>query len=111
GGVGGVAAGAAAGGFLGVTGVGRRVGAQEELRIAAGGGIQQGFLVGVALEDRQAVEVRANAAHQHVVAVVQQVVRGDGGAHGGRCLAHELRGIGGGDVLEDHLQGRKALHD
>jgi hypothetical protein len=42
-----------------VLGVRRRVGAEEELRAAAGGGVEQGFLVGIALEDRQAVEVRA----------------------------------------------------
>ncbi len=58
GGVRGVAAGAAAGGFLGVLGVRRRIGAEEELRAAAGGGVEQGFLMGIALEDRQAVEVR-----------------------------------------------------
>src|SRR5690606_30295914 len=95
GGVRGVAAGTAAGGFLGMLGVGRRVGAQEELRITAGGGVQQRVLMHVALEDRQAIKVRADAADQHMVAVVQQVVGGDGGADVGGGLAYKLRGIGG----------------
>ena len=52
GGMGGVAAGTAASGFLGMLGMGRRVGTQEELRVAAGGSVQQGFLMQVALEHR-----------------------------------------------------------
>lgn len=63
----------------------------------------------VALEDRQAIEVRANPADQHVVTVVQQVVCSDGGADLGRSLLDELHGIGGSDVLEHHLEGREAL--
>ncbi len=55
GGIGGVAAGAAAGRFLGVLGVWRRIGAEEELGAAAGCRVEQGFLMRVALEDRQAV--------------------------------------------------------
>ncbi len=92
-----------------MTGVRCRVGTQEELRVAAGGRVQQRHLVRVALEDRQAIEVRANAANQHVVAVVQQVLRSDGRADVGRGLGDELRGIAGGDVLEHHLQCREAL--
>ncbi|MNO89275.1 hypothetical protein D3C76_807540 [compost metagenome] len=65
--------------------------------------------MGVALEDRQAVEVRADAAHQHVVAVVQQVLGGNGRADVGRRFADELRGIAGGDVLEHHLERREAF--
>ena len=105
----GVATGTTAGGFLGVTGMRCRVGAEEELRVAAGGRVQQRHLVGVALEDRQAIEVRANTADQHVVAVVQQVLGSDGRTDVGRGFGDELRGVAGGDVLEDHFQGREAL--
>ncbi|MNM20265.1 hypothetical protein D3C81_306010 [compost metagenome] len=107
--VGGVATRASAGGFLGVTGVWRRVGAEEEFRIATGSRVQQCHLVGVALEDRQAIEVRTNTANQHVVAVVQQVLGSDGRTDVGRRLADELRGIAGGDVFEHHLERREAF--
>ncbi|MCY1345029.1 hypothetical protein D9M69_310800 [compost metagenome] len=53
--------------------------------------------------------MRANTADQHVVAVVQQVMGGDGGADVGRGRLHELHRIAGGDVLEHQLQGREAL--
>ena len=65
----------------------------------------------VALEHRQTEQVRADSAHQHVVAVVEQMVRGDGGADVGSGRLHELHGITRGDVLEDHLQGREASGD
>ncbi len=104
-----VAAGATACGFLGVLRVRRRVGAQEKLAVAAGGGVQQGDLMGIALEDRQAIEVRTNTANQHVIAVVQQVMRGDGRADVSRSLVDELHGIGGGDVFEHHFECRETL--
>ncbi|MCY1420796.1 hypothetical protein D9M71_364300 [compost metagenome] len=62
----------------------------------------------VALEDRQAIKVRTNAADQHVVAVVQQVMGGDGRADVGRGFLDELCGVAGGDVFEHHLQRREA---
>ncbi|MNJ41594.1 hypothetical protein D3C77_365210 [compost metagenome] len=46
-----------------------------------------------------------------MVAVVQQVLGGDGRADVGRSLVDELHGIAGGDVLEDHFQGREAFDD
>ena len=55
--------------------------------------------------------MRTNAADQHVVAVVQQVVRGDGGADVGACRLDELHGVTGGDVLEHHFQGWEARGD
>ncbi|MCY1423842.1 hypothetical protein D9M71_395680 [compost metagenome] len=67
--------------------------------------------MGIALEDRQAIEVRPNAAHQHVVAVVQQVMRGDGGGNVARGCVDERHGIGCGDVLEHHFQAWEALDD
>ena len=62
----------------------------------------------VALEHRQAEQVRADPTDQHVVAVVEQVVRGDGGADIAAGGLDELHGIAGGDVFEHYPQGRKA---
>src|SRR5690606_637670 len=45
----------------------------------------------------------------HVVAVVQQVMGGDGGADGGRSGLDEGGGVTGGDVFEHHFQAREAL--
>jgi len=57
----------------------------------------------------QAVKVRPKAALEQGVAVDVQVVGGDRGGQRCRALRHELRRIGGGDVLEHHLQARVAL--
>jgi hypothetical protein len=46
-----------------------------------------------ALEHRQAVVVRADAAGEDGVAVVEQVVRGDGGRGEAVGLLHVLRGF------------------
>ena len=100
----GVATGAAAGILFGVLRVWGAVGAEEEFFVAAGGGFHQCFAVCLAFQDRQAVEVRADAADQHGVAVVEQVLRGEGGGDGVGCCGHELRGIFGGDVLEHDAQ-------
>ena len=47
----------------------RRIRAEEETRVARGGGPAQRLLMGRALGDRQAVVMRANAAHEDMVAV------------------------------------------
>ncbi len=57
----------------------------------------------IALENGQAIEVRANAANQHVITVVQQVMRGDGGCDIGRCFIDELHRFTGGDVFKHHF--------
>ena len=57
----------------------RAVGAEEELRVAGGGRLDQRLAVLLALEHRQAVVVRPDAAEEERVAVQEQVVRGDGG--------------------------------
>jgi hypothetical protein len=75
----GVAAGAATGMFLGALGMRRRIGAEEELVIARRGCRYQRLAMGLALQDRQAVVVRTDAALEDLVAVEQQVVRRDGG--------------------------------
>lgn len=65
----------------------------------------------IALENRQAVEVRTNPADQHVVAVIKQVVRRDGRRDVGRGFVDELHGIAGGDVFKNHFEGREAFDD
>ena len=65
-----------------------------------GYGFEQGLAVAFAFEHGQAVVVRVHAAHQEVVAVEQQVLRGNAGGEVFAALAHEAGGFGGGDVLE-----------
>lgn len=89
----------------------RRVGAEEETVRAAGHRLTQRFLMDVALEDRQAEQVWANAADQHVVAVEHQVLRGDGGAEETVACLHVLRRFFGGDVFEDDFQFREVTAD
>src|SRR5690606_23364730 len=89
--MGGVAAGTAARVLLQVGRVRRAVGAEEETVAAAGGRRDQRAPVLLALEHRQAVVVRANAARENGVAVVEQVVRGDGGGGERPGLPHVLR--------------------
>ena len=54
--------------FLGVARVRRRVGAEEEFRVAAGGGVDDGAAVFFALEDRQAIEVCPDTASKQGIA-------------------------------------------
>jgi hypothetical protein len=104
-------AGAPAGILLGAALVRRTVGAEEEARIAAGGRIEQRLAILLALENRQTIIMRPNAAGEDRVAVVQQVLGGDGGRHARACAADELRRLRRGDVFEDDFQGGKALND
>ena len=55
--------------------------------------------------------MRADTADQHVVAVVQQVLRGDGGAEETVACLHVLRRFFGGDVFEDDFQFREVTAD
>ena len=103
------AAGAAAVGFLGRPGMRRAVGAQKELRITGRGGVQQRLAMGLPLQDRKAVEMRSDAAHQQAIAVEQQVLGGDGGRQPVGTRPDEVDGFPGGDVLEDDLQLGVAL--
>ncbi len=52
----------------------------------------------------QAVGIRAEPAPEHGVAVDLQVMGGDRGSQGWRPALNEGHGLGGGDVLEHHLQ-------
>ena len=106
----GIDAGAAAVGLLRVTRMRRAVGAEEEFRAAAGGSRHQRSAVLLALEDRQAVMVRPDPAHEQRIAVQQQVMRSDGRGDVGGRGADELRRRGGGDVLEYQPQVRKLAH-
>ena len=100
-----VDAGAAAAALLGVAQVGGRIGAQEKLRIAGGGGLAQGQAVQLAFGHRQAIHVGPQSPLEQGVAVDVQVVGGDGGCQVARPRLHELHRLSGGDVLQHHLQG------
>ena len=65
----------------------------------------------VALENGQTEKVRADAAHQHVVAVVEQVVSRDGGPDIAAGSLDELHGVARGDVLEHHFKAWETLGD
>ena len=80
------------------------IGAQEELRIAGGGGAPQGDAVQFPLGHRQAVKVGPQAAGKQGVAVDVQVVGRDRGRQVGRPATHKINRITGGDVLKHHLQ-------
>ena len=85
----------------------RAIGAQEELCAAAGRGFDQGDAVALALEHRKAVIVRPDTAGKDRVAVVQQVMRRDGGAGVGVARVHILGCLARRDVLEHDLEFRK----
>ena len=70
-------AGAAAGRFLGAARVRRAVRAEEEARVARSRGLDQRLAVALALQERQAVQVRPQAAREHRAAVEEQVLRRD----------------------------------
>jgi hypothetical protein len=103
-------AGAAAGVLFCVPRVRRAVRAQEEAGIAARGGFDQRDAIGLGLQHRQAVVMRANAACEDRCAIEQQVLRRDGRANPCARTAHELHGLLRGDVLEHDAQLGKTLH-
>src|SRR5690606_15580479 len=107
----GEAAGTTAGRFLVVTRMRRAVGAEEELVALARRRGDQGFAMLFALEHRQAVVMRPDAALENGIAVVEQMMRGDGGADVRPAVAHERRGVAGGDVFEYDAQPGEAPHD
>ena len=106
----GVAAGAAAGNFLGVGRMRSRIGAEKELRAAAGCGPHQRNPMLFAFQHRQAVKVRADAALENLVAVVEKMLRGDRGSDVVRRAGHILGRLARGDVFEHHPQLRQAPH-
>ncbi|CAM2144453.1 hypothetical protein PT2222_160049 [Paraburkholderia tropica] len=105
-----VATRAAAGVFLQALRVRRAVGAEEEARVARRGRLDQRHAMRLALEDRQTVIVRTDAALENRVAVVEQMVRRDRRAEqAGRGVigADVIDGVLRRDVLEHHLQARE----
>ena len=63
----------------------------------------------IAFKYRQTVQVRANAAHQHMVAVEHQMLRGDGSSQQFITVTHVLGGVFGGDMFKNHFQAGQAL--
>jgi hypothetical protein len=84
----------------------RAIRAEEKARIARRRRLNQRHAMRLALEHRQTVVMRTQAALEDRVAVVQQVVRGDrrGSPVRRASLADVLRGVFRRDVLEHHLQ-------
>jgi hypothetical protein len=90
--------------------MGRGIGAQEHPVMARGRQLAQRQAVLLALGHRQAIGMRAHAAHQHGVAVDVQVLRRDRGAQVGAAAFDELRGFLRGDVLEHDFQRGEIAH-
>ena len=80
------------------------VGAQKETVTARGDSIYQSLAVHFALQYWQAVVMRPYTTHEERIAVVEQMVGCDGGRGEAPCLCHILRGLAGGDVLENDFQ-------
>ena len=110
-GIGGVAACAATGTFFCALSVRRTVRAQEEFAAATDDGILQCLLVDVAFQNRQAVVVRFDATDQHVIAVIRQMLNGNGGCNIVALAFHKFSGILSRNVLNDHIQIRVAADE
>ena len=108
-GVSGKHAGASAVIFLGGPLVRCAVGAEEKPRTAAGGGLEQRLPVTLALEYRQAIEVRPDAAQENRISIVQQMLRRDRRGNAGSRRLDEFHCAGRRDVFEHHLKLREAI--
>ena len=64
-----------------------------------------------ALEDGQAIQMRADATREERVPRIEEVLRRDRGCDGGAGSGNECRAFLGGDVLEHDLEARKIAHD
>src|SRR5207245_149125 len=98
---------------IGASGAGMRraVGAEEEFRIAARRRANQRLAVLLALQHRQTVIVRPDAAREHRAAVVEQVVRCDRGGNVRPPRQHELHSLAGGHVLDHDAKPRETAGD
>jgi hypothetical protein len=103
-------AGAAAGGFLGGARVRRAVGAEEEPRVRRGRRGEQRLAVALALQERQEIQVRAQAAGEHRATVEQQVLRRQRRGDTRALRAHESDAGDGRHVLEHDAKARMPLH-
>ena len=101
--------GAAAGAFLFVFLVRRRIRAEEEPGIARRRRPAQCLFVAAALGDRKAVRVRPEPALEHGVAVNPEVVCGNRCRHVRTRRLDELHGIVGRDVFEYDLEAGEIL--
>ena len=93
--------------LLEVRGVRGAIGAQKELRRAAGGRFNQSEAMDFALEHGQTVVVRTNATGEDRIAVVQQVMRGNGGGGETVSRARIVRRLTRGDVLHHDFEFRE----
>ena len=64
-----------------------------------------------AFDNRQAVKMGAHAAHQQMIAVVHQMLRGYRGGDVVARLAHQFRRFGGSDVFKHDFELRHLRHD
>src|SRR5690606_2363835 len=77
--------------------------------MSASGRLDKRLSVGLALEDGQTIPVRSDSAQEESIAVVQEVVGGDGGPDVAFRLHDVVDTIFRCDVLQDHAQFRIAL--
>src|SRR5690606_33747494 len=97
---GGIAARTAAGVLFEAARMRRTVGTQKKPRAVACSSLDQSKTVSFALEYRQAIPVRAHTAQEQRIAVVQQMMRSDGGGDRAVGITHVVDAIPGGQVFE-----------
>ena len=98
---------ATAGVFFGRLGMRGGVRTQKEfVRFLTGYGGHQCLPVAFAFQYRQTIMMRAHAADQQIIAVEQQVLRGNGSGHVVACIQDKARGFGSSDVFEHDFQIR-----
>ena len=102
-------AGATASGLLRLRAMRRRIGADEEAGLARGRCLAERQAMALALGDRQAIEMRPQAALEHGGAVDDKMMRRDGAGNARRMGADEIRRLRRGDVLDHDLQALVAL--
>ena len=103
-------AGAATAGFLDVACVRCAVGAEKKSRVFAGRRSDEGFAIALALQQRQAIQVRTQAAFEHCAAVQQQVLWRQRRGNARALRAHELDANSSRNVFKDNAQARKPPH-
>ena len=104
-----VDAGAALCAVLGKRGVGGTVCAHEELGAARLDSAQESLSVCLVLQHREAVHVWPEAAFKKGVAVVQEVVGGDGGGNQWSLREHKIDGFFRSNVLQNNFKSRVLL--
>src|SRR5690606_25744126 len=87
------------------------VGAQKEFLTAAGRSFDQRLTMLFAFQDGQAVIMRADSALKNRVAVITQVMCGNGCCDGVRCGGDKVGGFLRGDMFEYHAQPGKTAGD